>query len=55
VCRFLEEVGETGEGQALRKVIKALATTGGEFSELDVWLFSAEMLPLVATLVEARY
>ena len=45
----------TGESQALRKVIKALATTGGQFSASDAWLFSAETFPLVATLVEARY
>ena len=51
--RFLEENGETGEGRALRKVIRMLATTDGEFSESEVWLFSAETLPLVAALVEA--
>ncbi len=54
MCRFLEEDGGTGEGQALRKVIKARATTGGDFSESDAWLFSAETIALVDALVEAR-
>ena len=52
--RFIEETADTGEGRALRKGIRTLATTGGEFSESEVWLFSAETLPLVAALVEAR-
>ena len=51
---FLELHAETGEGQALRKVMRTLATTQGEFSESEVWLFSAETLALVAALVEAR-
>ena len=52
--RFLDEHGETGEGQALRKVIRTLAATDGEFAESEVWLFSAETISLVDALVEAR-
>jgi hypothetical protein len=52
--RFLDVHGATGEGQALRKVIKTLLTTEGEFTESEVWLFSAETLALVAALVQAR-
>ena len=52
--RFLEENGETAEGQALRKVITALSNRRGEFSESEVWLFSAEKCALVAALVEIR-
>ena len=52
--RFLDEHGQTAEGQALRRVIKALAAKDGAFSESEVWLFSADTLPLIATLVEAR-
>jgi len=51
--RFLDAHGETMEGQALGKVIETLATGTGEFSESDVWPFSAERLALVSTLVEA--
>ena len=51
--RFLDAQGETGEGQALRKVIETMANGTGEFSESDVWLFSAERLALVSALVEA--
>jgi len=51
--RFLDAHGETMEGQALGKVIETLATGTGEFSESDVWLFSAERLALVDALVEA--
>ncbi len=32
----------------------ASASGKGEFAESEVWLFSAETLALVATLVEAR-
>ena len=46
--------GETAEGQALHKVIETLATGTGEFSESDVWLFSAERLALADALVDAR-
>ncbi len=52
--RFLEVRGETGEGRALCKVIETLATRTGDFSESEVWLFSAETLALVSALVEAR-
>ncbi len=52
--RFLDERGETGEGQALRRVIETLATGTGDFDESEVWLFSAETLALVDALVEAR-
>jgi hypothetical protein len=52
--RFLDARGETAEGRALRRVIETLATGAGEFSESDVWLFSAERLALVSALVEAR-
>lgn len=52
--RFLDAHGETGEGQALRRVIDTLATGKGEFAESEVWLFSTETLALVAALVEAR-
>ncbi len=52
--RFLDARGETGEGQALRRVIETLATGAGDFSESEVWLFSAETLALVDALVEAR-
>ncbi len=52
--RFLDERGETGEGQALRRVIETLATGAGDFDESEVWLFSSETLALVSALVEAR-
>ena len=52
--RFLDEFGETGEGQALRRVIDTLASGNGEVAESEVWLFSAETLALIAALVEAR-
>jgi hypothetical protein len=52
--RFLDAHGETAEGQALRRVMEILAFGNGEFAESEVWLFSTEMLALVATLVEAR-
>ena len=52
--RFLDEFGQTAEGQALRRVIDTLASGNGEFAESEVWLLSAETLALVAELVEAR-
>ena len=52
--RFLAARGETGEGQAVRKVIETLATGTGDFAEAEVWLFSANTLALVSALVEAR-
>ncbi len=52
--RFLDAHGETGEGQALRRVIETLTTGAGDFEESEVWLFSAETLALVSALVEAR-
>jgi hypothetical protein len=52
--RFLDARGETGEGQALRKVLTTLATGDGTFAEAEAWLFSGQTLGLVAALVEAR-
>jgi hypothetical protein len=55
--RFLDDYGQTGEGQALRswvRVIDTLVSGNGEFAESEVWLFGAETLALVAALVEAR-
>ena len=52
--RFLDTHGDTGEGQALSRVIETLATGAGDFAESEVWLFSAETLALVSALVEAR-
>ncbi len=52
--RCLDARGETGEGQALRRVIETLATGAGDFDESEVWLFSSETLALVSALVEAR-
>ncbi len=40
-------------GSAVAEWVR-VGETGGEFSESEVWLFSAETLPLVAALVEAR-
>lgn len=34
--------------------METLASGNGEFAESEVWLVSAEMLALVAALVEAR-
>lgn len=51
---FLVAYGDTAEGQALRKVIKAIADTDGDFANTEVWLFSDKTLALVAALVEAR-
>ncbi len=52
--RFVHEHGETGEGRALRRIINLLATGEGEFSEADIWHFSAATLALVVALVDAR-
>ena len=52
--RFLAAHGETGEGRALRKVMTMLATMDGEFSEAEIWLFSAETLALIDVLANAR-
>ena len=52
--QFLADKGETSEGQALQKVIAALASDSAEFSETDVWSFSLQMCPLVSALVSAR-
>ena len=51
---FLDVHGETGEGQALRRVLDTLASGNGEFTESDVWFFSTENLALVSALVDAR-
>jgi len=34
--RFLDAHGETGEGQALRRVMETLATGSGDFAESEV-------------------
>ena len=52
--RFLDEHRDTAEGQALRKVVKALAIKEGEFSESEIWLFSTETITLVTALHDAR-
>ena len=52
--RFLQERGDTAEGQALRRVIETLIAGSGEFAESEVWLFSQDTLPLVAALIDAR-
>lgn len=52
--RFLNEHGDTGEGQALRRIIAALQSGDGEFVESDVFLFSSELLALVDALIESR-
>jgi len=51
---YLGAHGDTAEGQALRKVIRALAATSGEFAEAELWLFSTDTLTLVLALAEAR-
>ncbi len=51
---FLDEHGETSEGQALRKMLKALAVMHGEFAESELILFSTETLTLVKALADAR-
>lgn len=53
--RIIGKNPDTGESQALRKVIAALATTRGEFSDSELWLFSAETCALVAALINARF
>lgn len=53
ICE-LDEHGDTGAGQDLRRVIDTLISGTGEFAESDVWLFSADTLGLVDALVEAR-
>jgi hypothetical protein len=52
--RFLDAQGETGEGRALSKVLETLATGADNFDQSEVWLFSAETIASVSTLVEAR-
>jgi hypothetical protein len=52
--QFLGKHGHTAEGMALRKVMNALITGDGEFSESEVWLFSEDSLSLVAALIDAR-
>jgi len=52
---FLGRYGETAEGQALRKVLRALAATRGDFAESELALFSTETLTLITALAEARY
>lgn len=52
--RFLGQNAETAEGRALRRVLQALASGYGSFTESDAWLFSSETLGLVSALVDAR-
>ena len=52
--QFLGKHGHTAEGMALRKVMNALITGNGEFSESEVCLYSQDTLPLVAALIDAR-
>jgi hypothetical protein len=51
---ILAGIAPTAEGQALKRVLDALATREGSFRESDVYLFSSGTLALVATLMEAR-
>jgi len=51
---FIDQHGETAEGQALRRVIRALAATSGDLPESDLWLFSTDTLTLIDALVDAR-
>jgi hypothetical protein len=51
---FLENP-ETGESRVLRRVITAFANMRGEFSEAEVWLFSAETCARVIALIDARF
>lgn len=45
--RFLDASGETGENQALRKVVETLANGAGDFDESEVRLFNCcARLPL---------
>jgi len=52
--RFLDEHGETGEAQALREVVKALAARDGEYAESEAYLPGGKMLSFVAALLVAR-
>ena len=54
VRTFLDEHGATAEGQALRKVIRALIATHGESAESELVLFGTETLMLVTALADAR-
>lgn len=51
---FLAANGDTAEGQALRKVLRAITNTDGDFADMEVWLFSDKTLALVAALVHER-
>ena len=51
---FLAQHSETAEGRALRRVLQALTSGNGDFTESDVWLFSTETLSLVSALIDAR-
>lgn len=52
--RFIERHGATTEGQALRRVLKCLATKRGEFAESELSTFSTKTLVLIKALAEAR-
>jgi hypothetical protein len=52
--QFIDQHGTTLEGQALRKMLKALTVMRGDFAESELFLFSTESLTLVKALVEAR-
>jgi hypothetical protein len=51
---ILARISTAAEGQALRRVIEALANMEGRFRESDVYLFSAGTLALVVALIDAR-
>ena len=52
--QFIDQHGETAEGQALRQMVKALAAARGDFAESELQLLSTETLTLINALVEAR-
>jgi len=51
---FIDQHGATAEGQALRKMLKALAAMHGEFAESELSAFSTETLTLIKVLADAR-
>ena len=51
---LLAEIAPTAEGQALKRILEALATREGSFQESDLNLFSPGTLVLVSALIDAR-
>ncbi len=51
---FLKDHGDTGEGLALRRVMRTLATGEGQFSEADIYSFSKKTCGLVSVLLDMR-